>query len=382
MLLKLRTNKRYDNFYIKHAILCCCILVFDFLFFCNFSYSEKSEPEVIVINDFITKTLFYESSEMTAIKNVMQGNLDLDSDIEIGILGQLSMHAIDPISGTRKFNIKFRWTSGILRPEVIYSNKDKHYKVMSGGHVSDVGLMNHLGEPIWIYKPASGVLINTMAAGDLDRNGELEFYVATHRGLHQLNVLGEKLWEKGSWVFDVDVFDHRKAKIPLVVTICSDGQIQFRNYEGELVREVKPQIKINNIEFIEWPNPGHILTRAGSSIFILNSEGKVVFSHKLKQHIYAIRGTSVQFIVNQKPYLAVIAKFSSTTGKAMLCIFSPDGKLAYEELVKTTLGLLATKSQSSGGEMLLVGNGPGRVYKYDGLKRDVKESKRGTSVIK
>jgi len=300
---------------------------------------------------------------MTDITSIVQGNFDPQPDLEIGIFGQLSMHIVDPISKDTKFKVKIDWSSGVLRPDVIFSDIDKQFKIMSRGTVSDVGLMDNIGKPLWSYKP-SGVIINTMAAGDLDRNGELEFYVATHGGLHQLNHLGKELWVIGGFVHDVEVLYPGKDKIPLVVTINFDNQIQFRNYSGKLVRELNPRIQINDIELVEWPAPEHILTRSDSSFYIMDWDGNIAFKHNLNRHIYAIRGTSVHFKDNQDPYFAVVAKFSSTTGQAMLCIFSPDRKLFYKELINSTTGLLAISTPRSKREVLLVGDGPGRVYKY------------------
>jgi hypothetical protein len=46
-----------------------------------------------------------------------------------------------------------------------------------------------------------------------------------------------------------------------------------------------------------------------------------------------------------------------------LCVFSPEGELVYKEILHSSRGIAAVSS-SFGTEMLLVGDGPGKVYKY------------------
>ena len=373
-LLKSARKKCFDKSYAKCAdvyFLVFILISFNFLFAsvsCTKGETESiPKAGVVAGGDFLSKSIFYHA-QMTGITNIIQGELDSLPDLEIGILGQLKIHIVDPISGNIKSEVKFNWPSGVLRPVVIDSDGAEHFKIMSRGPVSDVGLMDNFGNPLWIYKP-SGVIINTMDAGDLDRNGILEFYVATHGGLHQLNNLGEKRWAIGGLVHDVEILNQNKDETPLVVSVTFDNHIQFRNYEGKLIREFIPRMKINDIEFVEWAGHMYILTIDSSSFYIMDCEGRIVIKHNLNRPTYAIRGTSVIFSNSQAPYLAIIAKFSSTSGQAMLCIFSAEKELIYKELINTTRGLLAIQSPSSKWDILLVGDGPGKVYKYEEKKR-------------
>ena len=341
------------------------IVVVFWLSYCP-GFSKEVRSDEIQKKNFLRKEIFFESPEMTSITNIIQGNFDQDPDKKIGIFDQFSFYSVNRHSGATEKVVRFKWASGILRPDLVYikTKKDQGYGFIAKGPVSDIGLMNQMGEPIWVYKPANQEIINTMAAGDLDQNGVLEFYVATSRGLVKLNQSGIKFWEKSGWVGDVDIFDTGTANKYLVVTINSDNRIQFRNYMGELEKEFASPIQANKIQNVEWPTPGHLLMTAANNIYILDFEGKIVFSHKLNKDIFAIRGTPIQFKHDEKISLALVAKFSSTTGKAMLCIFSSNGELIYEELINTTQGLLAMQTKTLGKQILLVGNGPGKIYKY------------------
>jgi len=144
--------------------------------------------------------------------------------------------------------------------------------------------------------------------------------------------------------------------------------LQYRNYKGELIREIKSEVDVTGIEFVQWPQEWHIVTSSGSafssSICVLDLEGKIFLRDKIKLSIFDLRTVTVCFFENQDPYLAVVIRFSAEFHRSMLCVYSPDGKVFYKEIIGKTTGLLAKKSPQSKCETLLVGYGPGKVYEY------------------
>jgi len=159
---------------------------------------------VIRGEDVLTKTLFYQA-DISNITYITQGPLDKHQGLDIGICSFEVMHIIDPDNGSLKSKLKF--SRGVLRPEVKYEEEGGDFTIIVKGLADDVGLMDKNGNSLWIFKPEEPkVLVNTMAAGDLDKNGELEFYAATNDGLYQLNASGKKVWEKGNDVYYVNIF--------------------------------------------------------------------------------------------------------------------------------------------------------------------------------
>jgi hypothetical protein len=75
-----------------------------------------------------------------------------------------------------------------------------------------------------------------------------------------------------------------------------------------------------------------------------------------------ITGTPVKFIEEQSSYLAVLINYSSQYNQSLICIFSPTGELVYKELLHKTYGILTIKPNYLKNEILLVGNGLGKVY--------------------
>ncbi len=318
--------------------------------------------KIIIGENFLSKTLFYEAP-MTNITSIVIGNIDSHPDSDIGIFDQFGLYVINPESGALKSEIKFNITTGVIEPKIIYTDKDGHFEIMDK---SDGRLIDQTGNIIWTYK---NPVIYSMDAGVRNHDSAVEFFVATGIGLHGLKHDGEELWQKNSGVYDVAVHNPDNGEKPFVITTKDGGHLQFRDFDGNILRDVKPQVKMHDIELINWPNAWNILTRSDSNIIILNFEGKVIFEHKLKNffkdyNIFEIRGITVKFYENQNPYLAIVTRFRSSSGKSMLSVFDPEGKLVYKELLNVTTGLTAKRSTSSKNEDLLVGDGPGKVYIY------------------
>ncbi|MHA2039968.1 MAG: hypothetical protein ACW98X_26450 [Promethearchaeota archaeon] len=313
--------------------------------------------------DLLSKKLFY-NAPMTVITHITHGNLSPQTGNEIGIFGQLGLHILNTKTKEPISKVKFDLPSGIWKPSILYIEEGKIFEIVLRNGAGYVGLLDQYGQVIWLYESKPNLIVNNMAVGDLNNDKESEFYVATNNGLIKLNNKGEEIWRQGEWAYDVEVYDPGNNELPYLITINHDSIVEFRNSHGTLVRNVKPPIDIYDIETINWPTPGNILTRYGSSLFVLNFEGEVILEYKLNKNIFMIRGTTIRLYNEIKPYLAVIAKFKSSSGKSMLCIFSPNGKLVYKELLNVTTGLSAIQTSSSKGEMLLVGNGPGKVYSY------------------
>lgn len=343
----------------------------------------RKPPGVITGEGFLSKTLFYRAPMKGT--HITQGELDSSPGPDVGIFGCKSLHIVDSESGILKSKVRFK--RYVERPAIVDAKGDGRFTMMVWGsrfkdfkgESRDVSLLDQDENIVWASILRYSGHAWRMAAGDLDRNGELEFYVATTKGLLKFNRSGKKIWQRGGWMSDVEVLDPGKDKEPLVITLFKPRQeflptyrrIQFWDYRGNLIRDVKPEVRIRDVKPCQWPTPWHILTRDEYNIYILNLDGKVVFRHKLNGYtrvgpsvILGIRGTTVRFSIDQEPYLAVLARFRATSNRSMLCLFSPNGELVYKELLPHTSGFAAIKLPSSKGELLLVGDCWGRVWSY------------------
>lgn len=330
---------------------------------------------------FLSKSLFFKIEETKKeegefIRTIQVGNFDTSSDKEIVIFSRRDCFIFDEKTRELKRTIKFNQSIG-LRPELLRINNDGTLEIMlRGGGFGDVGIADAKGEFIWKYKQIE--TSPRMTAGDLDRDGEIEFYIADNTSLNRLDYSGKKVWKVGNnrSVDYMQIYDPGGDKIPFIVTrsfVGGNWNVSFWDNTGKLIKEIIPEIKTYELEIIKWPDDYHILAKTDYDIIIMDLDGKVVLRYRLKEDIFkffvhlleimSIRGVPVRFEPDKKPYLAVITGFRSALSKTMLSVFSPEGQLVYQEMLNSTRGINVVK-KNDGPESLVVGDGD-RIWLYD-----------------
>ncbi|MBC2706899.1 MAG: hypothetical protein HF978_21655 [Desulfobacteraceae bacterium] len=360
-------NKLYKIICFFAVVLLLIVLTSKINIFNLISSNDTGLAKKILIEENIfSKKLFYEG-ELDGITNIFLKDIDNEIGLDLAIFGSKEMHIVNLDSGVKKSELKLQWPTKISRPELIYK-KPGSYIIMSRGPVSDVGLIDKNGIPIWNYKP--GINVHSMSTADLNNDGEPEYYAATGKGLHQLNSKGILTWKSDRLVYDVEIFNDNAENLQLVATINLSGEMQFRDYYGKRIRKIQFDNQIFNsgfFEFISWTDQNQILSNSGNSFFIFDHQGKLILKHSLENDIFDIRGCAVRFDHNEGPFLAIVAKFSSSTKRSMLCVFNSNGILVYKELIGKSICLLPIPLQTSENEGLLVGEFPNKVYEYSKL---------------
>jgi len=348
----------------KNQILDKLITYFFLILIIVYPINVHAEQEIIFGINNVRKEIFYESSNLHTITNIAVKKNTPSGINNVFIFSQEILQIVNLAEKNVLSEIRFDWSSGVLRPDVIFDGVN--FTIISKGPVAKLGAMDMHGRKKWIFNHDSNILENTMTAGDLDKNGSYEFYVATNKSMIQLDNMGNKIWSKGNGVLDVEIFEDDKKLY--VASVTYNNRIEYRDFNGNLIKTINPKINIFDIEFIKWPNNTNVLTYFGSKIYIIDQEGVVLFHYNLGKDIYSIKGVPIAFGDIKKPFIAILAKFSSTIGKSMLCIFTYEGKLFYQEIINSpSQGIIAIDNT------LLVGNEYGKVFKYfiKGRTRDV-----------
>ena len=344
-------NSRKSVLFVTISICFCAFFV---------CITKNCYAQAIYGTKHLSKTLFFMDNSPYIVN---LSKIDRLNSNEIYVCTGCKLFIIDAKNQNSKKKIIFHdGAICSLKQSVIFSNEYKQPIVMVWGPQFSVGLKKLNGETVWMYKPPSGASIYSMVSGDLDNNGALEFYIATDQGLFMLDSKGNKIWEKGSLIHDVTLFVSNNKSY--IITINNDNKVQHWSSNGAIIKEITPFRKINTVATIDWPQNECILTFEGKDIVILNTDGESVFEYNLKEEIYDIRWIKVKFFEDENPYIVMLSDFKSNTGKSLLCIFSSNGEVFYKETINTTLGLLNLQTSKSNNEVLLVGDGPGKIYLY------------------
>ncbi len=353
---------------VRISLIIILLVVFHAIPLNSFSSYQISEGE-----DFIAKGLFYSSGNKKGIVNIDKFPSCPSSAPDIAIFDCYSMHRVDMLTGTLKRKVDFK-NGCVFLPTLYAPSCDNYIVYNAGGGFSDIETLDRNGNNLWNYKPPK-MQVYQMTAGDLDKDGEVEFYLATNKGLHRLNSKGEKCWERGRLMWNVGIVDFQNHT-PSQIVIKPDEYklLEIYNHAGTFVREVNLEVKISEFKICNWPNSGHLLAINHDNIYTLDLNGKVIFHHKLglgldNHEIYWVNGMPAILKKNIGAYLAVILQFRRKLNKSALCIFSPEGKLVYQETLpgNACLTVVPSAIHINDGEALLVGDGTGNVYRYEVL---------------
>jgi len=255
--------------------------------------------------------------------------------------------------------------------EIVEALTSGRFKIASSGLTDTfpmrygVSVIDQSGKALWSYSSSDG---GGFAVCDADGDGKPEFYVASDHGLVRLDDNGHRVWGTSGSFYEVAAVPSGVGK-ELIVTRDSNYSLSFWNADGSAAKggkRVTPADHFCNIRTCNWPAEGHILGCTGGWILVIDHEGNRVLSAPLTEHaIFEMNGTPVQFDPHKKPYLAVVGRLRAETGLSVLGVFSPEGELVYREVVNITTGIAALPIPRTGREALLVGDGPGKVYKYE-----------------
>jgi hypothetical protein len=252
-----------------------------------------------------------------------------------------------------------------------------------GGGFSDVVLIDSSGVEVW-RKPggwSGDFTANGMAYADLDRDGEDEFYVAGRDGLYCFDARGVERWKVGDGIhWHVAVYDPSDVEHARIVSYVTRHRkrttLEFRDARGLLLHQALSPSMSAGFELLQWPSGPdrlRILARSASSVMLLDHLGRMVWKRRFARGLgmsgSRLSGTLVRFCDCHPPYLAVLFGTRAGWNRSLLCVFTLDGELKYQEVLDSTRslrGLVAVRIPGSdaGGESLVTGGKDGQVIAY------------------
>lgn len=330
------------------------ILVIYVLLFGSSCYSGRAIKEEVLIN--------LADIEVTNFADGVPYSQKIYEDFiqdKFVVLGVSALVVIEKEDRQKTKYLKYETPS--LNPTLIRID-GKMRIVAGGGGFLPVGLMNDQGELLWKYIPDPKFDPFDMEGGDLYKDGITEFYVGNHDGVHSLDMNGKmikKTWPL--WIHDVEIGKYNSDD---VVIGLSRNVFYFWDYKGNLIKKFDLKVNFSHFVIINWPTKHNILTSNGNDIYLVDMEGNIILKKKVDHKIYDINGTAVYFNESSMPYLAIVANYSSSYNKSLLCVFSPDGKMIYKEVIGSTQAILAVDRKYGKSQYLLVGGFP-KIKKYE-----------------
>ncbi len=329
---------------------------------------------VLMGEDFLQKSLFYQERSCS-VTHISESTTDGSGERLIAVFSQCSVSLVDLKTGSHKSTVQFDMST--LSPVYVETDRDDGREILCrGGGFGKIALLDERGRVIWKL-PGPGD--TRCASGDLDRDGELEFYVSSWDGLSRVDSKGQIVWERETptQTWYVEIYYPDDGSEPRLVVLSTGAVVRLYNRDGMLERTVQLPRNVRELRLVQWPFDPHRLHFVGfvdrdysrDSLVVMDLDGQTKFEYVLPRYgpAYGLETTLVRFSENKPPYLAVLRAYRSATGLSRLSIFSLDGQLVYEEILGRSRGLLAISEEHQGrkDEVLLVGeNKPRRVVKY------------------
>lgn len=223
------------------------------------------------------------------------------------------------------------------------------------------------GSTRWEYGGRPGV--NCMAAGDLDRDGKLDFAVGFNGGggIHRVDDNGRKVWEQpGGNIWHVEIADTTGDGAMNIVHSDAGGRIYVRDAEGTVLSSHRPAPYFSDFSIVRWPDaasPNHCLLAEDDLMWIFDFDGsvKATFPAPYSGTVGHAFGTPFRFA--EGDYLAVIVKIRRWE-TSILYVYDPAQELVYQEVLPEECGsILTVRDPATGADRILVG-GDGKVYAY------------------
>jgi len=208
--------------------------------------------------------------------------------------------------------------------------------------------------------------VDKILINDLNFDKKEEYYYHGNDFVRQLDRTGKVIWKlENLLIYDINVLNYKEIKSKFLLVLDDQNNINFIDFHGNIRRKVKIQEKIYSFDIIEWLGETYLLSGYKKNCFFLFSlRGEKKFSYLLKNFplYYSPTGVTVKFMKGKDKYLCVLARSRSATSLMLLSIFSPEWKLLYQEILKSSRGSCSIKRGNV--EKLLIGNGTSELLEF------------------
>lgn len=325
----------------------------------SISKRESRFPVVSVNQIPFSKRSVFSQDSVGNVKVLALANFDAEPGKEIGVLGRSGLALLQPetygVKSVSAFTQEDCKGCVHMYPYLVPDGK--------GGLLvtSSDGLSDSRGHLLWRLNAVGFTRLVPIHLAD---QGPSFFSYQGSEQIDRHDIDGKVLWSAKLRVFDVGIYVTPEGKELPFALAYHEKSSQFNLYglDGKSSKIIDLPKWASSISAIAWPERGNLLVGNGDRLGVLDSQGKVIFRHTVKNTSFnpyhGPDGTAVRFDPSQAPYLAVMCHGSSGYPRSVLLIFDPNGRLAWQEELNKLHSILAVPAGSK-GEVLLVGGRDG-----------------------
>lgn len=290
---------------------------------------------------------------------------------EIAVVTQASAHLIDPVTladkGDIPFNpgggpaLRWNWFSRLVRLPGGWA-----VAATGGGYQeTDVRMLDN--SLVWQYHPDADLPPSAMQFGDLDGDGEVEFYASSVTKVARLSPDGVEMWTRPTRMAQLVALAPRTADSPSWVVAYEYGRTaHVWDAEGRLLADVahtgEPLFGV-----VDWPRE-RVLLKGESSARGIGLDGAERFAVPLAEHMRLVGAVSVRFVPSSPRLLAIVSTGPRDVKRWRLTLVDEGQRVVYDEVFDHDVRLLVARG-ADGGETLCVAGDGLRVLRSQGGNR-------------
>jgi hypothetical protein len=281
-------------------------------------------------------------------------DLDGEPGDEIARVAHSGATLLDPADFSERGRIAFTATPGSIWNgfSVLARLDGRPVIVQTGGGYSETEVLEPDGRLVFRHRPDASLPPRALRPADLDGDGALELYAAEGSAVARLDGEGRVVWRRPcSYGSGLLLSSPSRESEPAWVAAVGTDAVRVWDPEGRPLgeRPASPGV----LAIVDFAG-GRALVRGGSATLLAETLGG---SPVLTLDLGDFRpsdAVSVRFAAEGRAHLAVAAAGPRGVERWRILVVSPDGTVAYDEVLDHAVRLLTTRRRG-GGETLLVG---------------------------
>jgi hypothetical protein len=316
----------------------------------NEALAAIGEPRVVVGGDRFTRTLVSDASSWKVV-----GEFDGKPGDELALVSHKGAQLFDVATMRPIRFLAFGGETGQLWGP--YSRLvrvgDAFVVAQTGGGYSDTQVMSLDNTLLWRFHPDPRLSPTAMLPGDLDEDGEIEFYASTSDALTRLDLAGAQVWRRPVTLSDlVSVMPSSRSEPPWIVGARYGVSVDVWSPAGTRIAEMTwPGDPVLGI--VDWPSTRSLLV-GGVNARVLGLDRTQLAELVSDPLMRVWQGVSWKPDAGSPSLLAIVSGGDEFLKRWRLRVYAGPAAIAYDEVFDEAVRLLVARSADDSATLFII----------------------------
>jgi len=288
----------------------------------------------------------------------LAGEYDGQPGEELALVDHKGAQLVDAATLKRTRFIEFggepgrlwNWYSRLVR------RHDTFIVVQTGGGYQQTQVRSLNNELLWGFNPDPKLPPTALLPGDLDGDGETEFYASTTNAVTRLDADGRQVWSKPSTLPDiVALAPGEGTDAPWIVSTRYGVSVDLWSPDGTQLAQLPwPGSRVLGV--VEWPDTRSVLAGA-ESVKGIDRDGTTRFEFPLEEPLRLLQAAAWTPVAGGSNVLAIVAGGDRDLNRWRLRVYASPQTSIYDEVFDSVPRLLVVRHADRTSTLfVIVGN--------------------------